>query len=239
MISVIILILFLIIMLYFVKTQNKETFKINCDNRLKLIDDSKEIYTNKIVKKDILIPKGVLPSNLNKTDKYNILNNFGIKNQKQRQNYSLKLNDDNVISFNSRKLLKNYDSIIDNSFINEKDDLNNLPHIFIISIDNKFQWSYETKYLKNNNRKFYVFYEIIDNCNKEIKLSNFKKLKIDKTINDGKKFNLLVNTYKNRNIYKLEYKENNNKMIRLFVGLLENKKVKVKSDFVILKLNNI
>ena len=48
--------------------------------------------------------------------RYNILNNFGVKNNKKRESYFNSLNDNNTMPHNSVNLLNNYDKVLDTKF---------------------------------------------------------------------------------------------------------------------------
>ena len=130
---IIIIIILIIIYIYWFwskKTINQDTdgiqgFKdyknqrISCNKNI-IINDRLEEHisdvNNSAENMNTLHPTGVLPYNLNKTDDYNILNNYGIKNQRKREAYTLKFNGCAIIPHNSQKLLKNYDSVLDESF---------------------------------------------------------------------------------------------------------------------------
>ena len=196
-----------------------------------------------IINKNILEPKWVMPYNLNylnNLDKYNILNNFGIKNNKKRQEYINKINNNETVPFNSIKLLKNYDgnlnniftTISNNSFIQKVVNTSpkDLPEIYLVSKDNKIRWSYNTKEL-DNDINFYIYFDFVNKCDDTINFNQFSSLKISNNFRSIY-FNLTINNTNNNNtIYKLEY-TNTNKFVRIFVVLKRN-------NIVIKKSNNI
>ena len=225
-----------------------KTDKIGCNNKLKIKDFKESLNLDRKIKKDILRPTGVLPHNLNNSDKYNILNNFGIKNNKKRNAYFSSLNDNNTIAYNSKNLLKNYDKVLDKSFEKNnysnfnKDQPSNKPNkipefkdIYLIGNELKAQFSYDANLLTNAKTKLYIYYDIVDNCNEDFDFNKLKKLRLDKSINLTNDFSLTTNHYNDRNIYKLEFK-NVLKQARLIVVLKHNKKIVKKSNYVILKI---
>ena len=120
MIIIVLIVVFTIV--YFYYTEKFVNYKkSSCKKNIIVKDSLKDHinFTNKLNENsNILQPNGILPYNLNNTDKYNILNNFGIKNLKKRNNYIKSISNCNVIPQNSLKLLKNYDDILDKSFTN-------------------------------------------------------------------------------------------------------------------------
>ena len=203
---------------------------------------------DKEIKKDILRPTGLLPYNLNNTNQYNILNNFGIKNNKKRNAYSRELNDNNTIPYNTTNLLKNYDKVLnqtfkENDYTNYKESQNmNKPaempkfkDIYLIGNELKAQFSYDSNLLVSPKTKLYVYYDIVDSCDEDFDFNKLKKLRLDKSINSTNNFSLTTNHYNDRNIYKLEFK-NVVKQARLIVVLKHDKKIVKKSNYVILKI---
>jgi len=236
-------IILLLICFYFYTI--KETFTINKKKKEKnrqLIKDTINIHINKVnsekFNKNIFQPTKVLPYNLNNTDEYNILNNYGIKNMKKRILYTNKINKCNTIPYNKTNLFKNYDKILDTSFsdikLNNTNVQNckneNLKNIVLISKDSTFQWSYDTNLL--NNKFFYIYYTISDTkCNLNSKTYNSLKLNNDSNFNE---FSFNKHHYKNRNIYKMEFLEKK-KACELFIVLKENNKILLKSNNIIIQ----
>ena len=120
---IIIILIILLILLYKHKYNEHFTVSSNskkhCDKYI-IVKDSLSDYINKInnfkPNTNLLHPKHVLPYNLNSTDQYNILNNFGIKNLKKRKKYMKNINNNQTISFNTTPLLNNYDNILNDTF---------------------------------------------------------------------------------------------------------------------------
>jgi len=239
----------LILLLILIFISKKELFtnpkpnpnKINCNKKLEIKDFKESLNFDKKIKKDILRPTGVLPYNLNNTNRYNILNNLGIKNNKKRNAYSRALNDNNTIAYNSNNLLKNYDKVLDNSFGNPDYSKSNdavkqeFKDIYLIGNDLKAQFSYDSKLLTNNKTKLYIYYDIVDNCEDDFDFNKLKKLRLDKSINLTNDFSFTMNHYNDRNIYKLEF-QLSDKQARLIVVLKHDKKIVKKSNYVILKI---
>lgn len=246
-----ILILLLILMFLYKResfTNPKPKDKIGCNKKLKIKDFRETLSFNKKIKNDILRPTGVLPHNLNNTNQYNILNNFGIKNNKKRNAYSRALNDNNTIPYNTTPLLKKYDKVLDQAFdkkvySNYNKDLtnpteNSIPEfkdIYLIGNELKAQFSYDSNLLTSSKTKLYIYYDIVDSCDEDFDFNKLKKLRLDKSINSTDNFSLITNHYNDRNIYKLEFK-NVGKQARLIVVLKHNKKIVKKSNYVILKI---
>jgi len=235
---IIIIILIILLILFFnknnehftVSTNTNTNSKKHCDKYI-IVKDSLSDYINKInnfkPNTNLLHPKHVLPYNLNSTDQYNILNNFGIKNLKKRKKYMKNINNNQTISFNTTPLLKNYDNILNNTFYKNSTTKLEYPKLFIINNKSKIQWSYNTMYL--NDSYFYLYFNNVDEGN------NFNSLKLSKNFKHDN-FNLSINHYKNRYIYKLEYK--GNKHLKMYVVLKKNNKSKLKSNEIELKLNH-
>ena len=247
----------LILLLILIFISKKELFtnpkpntkKIECNKKLEIKDFKESLNLDKEIKKDILRPTGVLPYNLNNTNRYNILNNFGIKNNKKRNSYFNNLNDNNTIAYNSIKLLNNYDKVLDQSFRNTdySRDEQRVPlpptlkpefkDIYLISNKLKAQFSYDRKLLTNKETKLYIYYDIVNNCDEDFDFNKLKKLRLDKSINSSNDFNLTINHYNDRNIYKLEFQSSDsNNLARLIVVLKHDKKIVNKSNYVILKI---
>ena len=252
---IIIIIILIIIYIYWFwskKTINQDTdgiqgFKdyknqrISCNKNI-IINDRLEEHisdvNNSAENMNTLHPTGVLPYNLNKTDDYNILNNYGIKNQRKREAYTLKFNGCAIIPHNSQKLLKNYDSVLDESFktieiprwknytaTQSNSNKEDPPKILLLLGDGErdvrsVRWSYPQKDLCN--RKIYLYYKF----NKD---SNYNSLLLNNKL-DNNEFKLTVSQFKERNIYKLDY--NLSKTVKLKVGLKENNKLIVDSNSV-------
>ena len=248
MIRILILLLILILILIFIHKRelftnpNSNSDKIGCNKQLEIKDFKETLSFNKKIKKDILRPNGVLPYNLNNTNRYNILNNLGIKNNKKRNAYFRSLNDNNTIAYNSTNLLKNYDKVLDKTF--EKNDYSNqnqnnpieIPEfkdIYLIGNELQAQFSYDSNLLTNSKTKLYIYYDIVDNCNEEFDFNKLKRLRLDKSINSTNDFSITMNHYNDRNIYKLEFK-NLVKQARLIAVLKHDKKIIKKSNYVIL-----
>jgi len=248
---IIIVLIVAITIFYFYYTEKFVNYKnTSCKKNIIVKDSLKDHinFTNKLNENNnILQPNGILPYNLNNTDKYNILNNFGIKNLKKRNNYIKSLSNCNIIAKNATKLLKNYDNILDKSFTNisinkwnkicynsQKIDY---PNISLISNEYVMHWSYYHKYL--NNKNFYLYYKYIDKCDKSIDIDdsnkNYNSLQL-KTNFECREFNFIVSTYKERNIYKLTYKLAS-KSVKIYIDLKEDNKSLKKSN--IIKLINI
>ena len=244
----------LILLLILIFAYKKELFtnpksksdKIGCNTQLKIKDFKESVNLDKKIKKDILRPTGVLPYNLNNSDKYNILSNFGIKNNKKRNAYFRALNDNNTIAYNSKNLLKNYDKVLDKAFeknnysnynqtLNKPNKIPEFKDIYLIGNELKAQFSYDANLLANSKTKLYIYYDIVDDCNEDFDFNKLKKLRIDKSINLTNDFSLTNNHYNDRNIYKLEFK-NVLKQARLIVVLKHDKKIVKKSNHVILKI---
>ena len=242
MIIIVLIVVFTIVYFYYTETFVNYK-KLSCNKNIIVKDSLKQhiIYTNKLnLNKNILQPNGILPYNLNNTEKYNILNNFGIKNQKKRNNYIKSLSNCNVIPQNSFKLLKNYDNILDTSFINisinkwNDEKCNKLskidyPNISLVSNDYSIHWSYYNKYL--NNKFFYVYYKYIDKCEESDDFNkNYNSLKLKDNF-DCNEFNFIVSTYKERNIYKLIYKLST-KSVKIYIVLKEDNNYLKKSNII-------
>ena len=242
-----ILILLLILMFMYKRelfTNPKPKDKIGCNKKLKIRDFKETLNFDKKIKKDILRPTGLLPYNLNNTNQYNILNNFGIKNNKKRNAYSRELNDNNTIPYNTTNLLKNYDKVLDQTFKENSYSNYNQPQknsgempkfkdIYLIGNELKAQFSYDSNLLASPKTKLYIYYDIVDSCDEDFDFNKLKKLRLDKSINLTDNFNLTTNHYNDRNIYKLEFK-NLGKQARLIVVLKHDKKIVKKSNYVIL-----
>jgi hypothetical protein len=228
---IIIIILIILLIMYYNKNNEHFTSSTNstnsCDKYI-IVKDNLSDYIQKIntakPNNNLLHPTNVLPYNLNSTDQYNILNNFGIKNLKKRKKYMKNINNNQTISFNTTTLLKNYDNILNDTFYSNSSTKLDYPELFIINNKSKIQWSYETNYL--NNSYFYIYFNNDDQQN------NFNSLKLS---NDFKhdSFNLNINHYKNRYIYKIEYKGTNH--IRIYVVLKKNRKTILKSNEIVIK----
>lgn len=250
-----ILILLFILMFFYKRelfTNPNSKPKIECNKKLKIKEFKEILNFDKKIKKDILRPKGVLPHNLNDTNRYNILNNFGVKNNKKRESYFRSLNDNNTIPHNSAKLLNNYDKVLDETFSKSQTQYpgtaeeptkaeikqSDFKDIYLISDDLKAQFSYDSNLLKSDKTKLYLYYDIVDSCDDSYDFNKLKKLRLDKSINLSNDFSITMNHYNDRNIYKLEFK-NLKKQARVIVVLKHDKKIIKKSNYVILKLNNI
>ena len=81
-----------------------------------------------------------------------------------------------------------------------------------------------------NDSYFYLYFNNSD------KRTNFNSLKLSKNFKHDN-FNLNIDHYKNRYIYKIEYK--GNKRLKMYVVLKKNKKIILKSNEIVIKLNNI
>ena len=216
-----------------------------------VVKDSISDYINKLnnstINKRFLQPNDFLPYNLNNTDQYNILNNYGIKNSKKRNDYINTLNNNTTIPYNSIKLLKNYDKELTNAFTtinigtsnhnrcndnNENNNANgsNLPEIYVVSKDNNIQWSYNSIELEGVGTHFYIYFDFVTKCDDPINFNKFRSLKISSNFK-SEFFKLVINKSNNTHIYKLEY-TNTNKFARLFVVLKRN-------NIIIKKSNNI
>ena len=239
----IIIIVMIIVLLYFYKNnkennENNENFTTNIDSKKYNVNDVNDCR-NLIIEKDslndhineinntknnnnLLFPKHILPYNLNSTDQYNILNNYGIKNIKKRNNYFRKLNNNTTIPYNTTNLLNNYDNILNNTYFINTTISRKHPDIYLIKNCNKVQWSYETKYLDNTH--FYLNFKTSN--------SSYSSLKLYDNL-DHDYFKLSISNYKNRNIYKLEYTGTNT--ISIYVVLKENNNIKAKSNYIKLK----
>ena len=244
MIIIVLLVAFTIFYFYYTETFVNYK-KSSCKKNIIVKDSLKDHinFTNKLNENsNILQPNGVLPYNLNNTEKYNILNNFGIKNLKKRNNYIKSISNCNVIPQNSVKLLKNYDYILDKSFTNisvnkwNNEICNNTgkidyPNLSLISNDYIIHWSYYHKYL--NNKNFYLYYKYIDKCDKSIDNDsniNYNSLQLKNNF-ECNEFNFLVSTYKQRNIYKLTYKVSS-KSVKIYIVLKEFNNVLKKSNII-------
>ena len=233
----IIIIILIILLILFYKYKNNEPFTVSSNSNSKnscdkyvIVKDRLSDYIQQINNSkpntNLLYPKHVLPYNLNSTNQYNILNNFGIKNLKKRKKYMKHINNNQTISFNTTLLLKNYDTILNDTFYNNSTTKLEYPELCIINNKSKIQWSYDTKYL--NDSYFYLYFNNLDERN------NFNSLKLSTDFKHDN-FNLNINHYQNRYIYKLEYK--GNKKLRMFVVLKKNKKIIIKSNVIVIKLN--
>ena len=246
----IIIILLIIIFIYIMWSKNQVTHdnklvqgfedyenqSLSCKKNIIIKDRLKEHIrnvNNYSENMNTLHPTGILPYNLNNSDDYNILNNYGIKNQRKRAEYTHKLNGCTTLPHNSHKLLKNYDAVLDESFKNivipkwknytakyfntTKEEP---PKILLIQDENDraLRWSYPQVDLCN--RKLYLYYKF----NKDSKYSSL--LLNNKLDND--EFKLTLSQFKERNIYKLDY--NLSKRIKIKVGLKENNKLIVESN---------
>lgn len=234
----------LLLILYYLYIK-KENFvinkKIDIPNNQTLLKDLLNQHLEKTnldtYTKNTYIPLNVLAYNLNSTDEYNILNNYGIKNQKKRIMYSRKNNNCNTLPYNKTQLYNNYDSILDDSFTtiylnneHNKCKKEKLTKIHLIGDKNTFQWSYDTKQLKN--KDFYLFYKIRDEkC--PTKLLNYNVLKITSNF-ESPEFSLSVNNYKNRNIYIMNFLVQN-KFCDVYIVLTKKKNMLIKSNNIIIK----
>ena len=81
-----------------------------------------------------------------------------------------------------------------------------------------------------NDSYFYLYFNKVDEG------TIFNSLKLSKNFKHDS-FNLNIDHYKNRYIYKLEYK--GNKHIKIYVVLKKNNKIILKSNEIVIKLNNI
>jgi len=145
-------------------------------------------YQNNL-KKHIYKPRYAIPYNYKNNLEYNILNNYGTKELRNRHKLI-----DNIISsnpntltpFNKKILLKNYnknlvDTFEDNSYtINKTDKEKKKIHLLGRWKDNKYyvNWSVTNKLNLNNNIK--IYYKKYDD-------KDYKQIKIDKKYryNDG------------------------------------------------------
>jgi hypothetical protein len=216
--------------------EDYENQSLSCNKNIIIKDRLKEHINdvnNYSENMNTLHPKGVLPYNLINSDDYNILNNYGIKNQRKRAEYTHKLNGCTTIPHNSQKLLKNYDSVLDESFktivvpkwenytakyfnTNKEEP----PKILLLLGDDErtVRWSYPQKDLCNI--KIYLYYKF----NKK---SKYNSLLLNNKL-DNNEFKLTVSQFKERNIYKLDY--NLSKTVKIKVGLKENNKLIVESN---------
>ena len=242
MIIIVLIVVFTIV--YFYYTEKFVNYKkSSCKKNIIVKDSLKDHinFTNKLNENsNILQPNGILPYNLNNTDKYNILNNFGIKNLKKRNNYIKSISNCNVIPQNSLKLLKNYDDILDKSFTNitinkwnneicNKNVKIDYPNISLVSNDYSIHWSYYHKYL--NNKNFYVYYKYFDKCDQSDESNTiYNSLQLKNNF-DCNEFNFIVSTYKQRNIYKLSYKLTS-KSVKIYICLKEGNIYLKKSNII-------
>lgn len=242
MIIIVLIVVFTIV--YFYYTEKFVNYKkSSCKKNIIVKDSLKDHinFTNKLNENsNILQPNGILPYNLNNTDKYNILNNFGIKNLKKRNNYIKSISNCNVIPQNSLKLLKNYDDILDKSFTNitinkwnneicNKNVKIDYPNISLVSNDYSIHWSYYHKYL--NNKNFYVYYKYVDKCDQSDESNtSYNSLQLKNNF-DCNEFNFIVSTYKQRNIYKLSYKLTS-KSVKIYICLKEGNIYLKKSNII-------
>tara|TARA_B110001469_G_C9595057_1_gene295433 strand:+ start:71 stop:757 length:687 start_codon:yes stop_codon:yes gene_type:complete len=219
-------------------TTNTQTNKPTDEKLIKYILKTHIEETNlDTYNKNTYIPSNVLAYNLNSTDEYNILNNYGIKNQKKRNLYNIKNNNCKTLPYNKIQLFNNYDSVLDDSFTtiylnNQHNECKkeNLTKIHLIGNKNTFQWSYETLHLKNKN--FYLFYKIRDEkC--PTKLLNYNVLKITSNF-ESPEFLLSINNYKNRNIYIMNFLVKN-KFCDIYIVLTEKNNMLIKSNNIIIE----
>ena len=222
-----IIIIILIILLIMYYNKNNETFisstnSINSCDKYIIVKDNLSDYIQTInntkLNNNLLHPTHVLPYNLNSTEQYNILNNFGIKNLKKRKKYMKNINNQ-PITFNTTPLLKNYDNILNDTFYKNSTIKLEYPELFIINNKSKIQWSYGTKYL--NDSYFYLYFNNADDQ------PNFNSLKLSSDFKHDN-FNLTIDHYNNRYIYKIEYK--GTKHIRIYVVLKKKKQILLKSN---------
>ena len=203
--------IFLLIILYYLLYQFKENFTNNknsntsiyCHKDIEIKENKsinshiKQLNNNKL-NNNILIPKFPLGYNID-NNKYNILNNYGIKYQKKRNEYLRTNNNNHLISFNTRKLFKKYDDTLNNTFLQIPNPLKNnkhnnklikYPKINLIYNDDSIYWSYNKDYLVDT--YFRLFYET-NYLNNKIDLNKFNKIRIDNKdiINDD--FILTIN----------------------------------------------
>ena len=157
--------------------EDYENQSLSCKKNIIIKDRLKEHIhnvNNYSENMNTLHPRGVLPYNLNNSDDYNILNNYGIKNQRKRAEYTYKLNGCNTLPHNSHQLLKNYDSVLDESFKNLvvpkwknysakyfNTTSEEPPKILLIQDENErsVRWSYPQEDLCN--RKLYLYYKCL------------------------------------------------------------------------------
>ena len=204
------------------------TNSINSCDKYIIVKDNLSDYIQTInntkLNNNLLHPTHVLPYNLNSTEQYNILNNFGIKNLKKRNKYIENINNNQTISFNTTPLLNNYDNILNDTFYTNSTTKIDYPELFIINNKSKIQWSYGTKYL--NNSYFYLYFNNTDDQH------NFNSLKLSSDFKHDN-FSLNIDHYKNRYIYKIDYK--GNKHIRIYVVIKKNKQIILKSNEIVIK----
>ena len=221
--------------------EDYESKSLSCKKDIVIKDRLKDHINNMNTYSEnmnVLHPSGVLPYNINNIDDYNILNNYGIKNMRRRAEYKHKLNGCTTIPYNSHKLLKNYDKSLDESFKtieipkwkNYTDKYFNSnkeepEKLFLIYDEdtNLARWSYPHKDLCN--RQLYLYYKIDKNKYSTLLLNN----NIDNT-----EFKITISKFKERNIYKLYYKNPNKiyKKIKIHIRLKEGTKLIVKSNSV-------
>jgi len=234
----------LLLILYYLYIK-KENFvinkKIDIPNNQPLLKDLLKQHLEKTnldtYTKNTYIPLNVLAYNLNSTDEYNILNNYGIKNQKKRNLYIKKNNNCNTLPYNKTQLFNNYDSVLDDSFTtiylnneHNKCKKEELTKIHLIGNKNIFQWSYDNKYMKN--KYFYLFYKISDDkCSK--KSLNYNSLKITPNF-ESPEFSLSINNYKNRNIYIMNFLVKN-KVCDIYIVLTKKNNMLIKSNNIIIE----
>jgi len=236
------LILILLAYYVYIKKESFVTNKQTSEPSKKLIKDilKEHIEDTNLEKYNISTfnPTHVLAYNLNSTNEYNILNNYGIKNTKKRESYIKKLNKCNTVPYNKNSLLKNYDTILNKSFttiylnheIHHDCKPEGLTKIQLIGNNNIFQWSYDTHHLKN--KFFYIFYKIVDNKCHDTSIV-YNSLKIIPNF-ESSEFSLSVNNYKNRNIYIMNFLVKN-KFCDIYIVLSENNNMLIKSNNIIVK----
>jgi len=236
-ITLIILVILIIIIFYNKNTENFTTKNVTQSSDLKkekcdkyvIVKDSLIEYIDKLndetTNKNLLITKNTLPYNLNNTDQYNILNNYGIKNLKKKNKYINNINNNQTVAFNSQKLLKNYNNVLNYTFYKNSSTLLEYPKLNIINYDKNIQYTYDPKFL--NDSHFYLYFNYLDNIS-----SNLISLKLTSDLNHDK-FNINIHHNHNNYLCKLEYKGTKN--IRLFIVLKKNKKIILKSNEIKIK----
>lgn len=225
----IIIFIFIVIVLIIKNYKNKEFFnnkKKDICKKTKIIEkDSLNDYLNYVnnnpKNNNFFVPDNYIPFNISNNFQYNILNNFGIKNNKQLQDFYKELN--NITPYNHNIILKNYNNHINKIVEKKQIDCKNYyvncgTNPKIIGNYNEDYYQIFMSYNSNcyNLSYFIIHYKNISKCQEidiEKEKNSFTKLRLDynliktKNIIEYLNGDIVVNQnpYNNRNIYNIKF----------------------------------
>ena len=192
--------------------------------------------------KNILKPDTFIPYNINDNYQYNILNNFGIKNNKERYKFEKTIH--NILPINGNSVFKNYNKqfssekkLKENSLC-KKEEINCHERLKILGRYTKNYYNINMSYNDNCNMSSYfnIYFKEVDQ-NYEPKLleekNTFKKIKLNydsilskNTIKyDEEDIIITQNHYKNRFLYNIKFNSfKKEKHYVIFVSFFNNDK---------------